>query len=189
MENFVFVLAVSCLTSFHWGRNFFFKRSSLDPQARRGLRPLGTVFGLLSLVMLFPLFDLTSSNLFPVSAALMISSMILFWLAVKQFSQKPPAIAFSTVSETSLVCSGPYRWVRHPFYLSYILFWLGCLVAAPGVITMLAFCIMTYFYVRAARLEESAFKLSSASDEYVAYSHRAGMFFPRLLMKRPCSLL
>lgn len=79
-----------------------------------------------------------------------------------------------------LITEGPFRFVRHPFYLAYIFFW----GAAPAV-TMtpgpwIVFAGMTAFYVICARREEAFILESVFAPGYRAYQARAGMFWPKL---------
>ena len=92
-------------------------------------------------------------------------------------------LAFSRDLPNALVDRGPYRYVRHPFYTAYTLYWVaGCLatlpwwVAAPSAMAI-------GLYVLAAQSEERKFAASRLADAYAAYQARTGMFFP--LLRRP----
>jgi protein-S-isoprenylcysteine O-methyltransferase Ste14 len=78
------------------------------------------------------------------------------------------------------VCSdGPYRWVRHPFYSSYLLALVGTTVMFPNPITA-AGCVVAYLsFNSAAAFEENKFTHSVVAGEYVAYVRRTGRFVPR----------
>lgn len=77
-----------------------------------------------------------------------------------------------------LITEGPYRWVRHPFYLGYI---MGAL-AAPVAINSLALAaigsIMIAISVSAAIREERVWLNSARGDEYRAYQRKTGMIIP-----------
>lgn len=53
-----------------------------------------------------------------------------------------------------LATDGPYRYVRHPQYLGFILVMLGFLAQWPTLITLLMFPVLTAMYVRLAVHEE-----------------------------------
>jgi protein-S-isoprenylcysteine O-methyltransferase Ste14 len=84
-----------------------------------------------------------------------------------------------TRRDHSLVTSGPYRWVRHPFYVA-------CLLAVPGVSLAMA---NWYFLVVAGiglgllvvrtRIEEEKL-IERFGDDYRDYMKRVGRFVPRL---------
>lgn len=77
-----------------------------------------------------------------------------------------------------LVTSGPYAWIRHPSYLSYIMCFIGFILLIPSVVTLvLLLGIPGYYYV--ARTEEIQLK-QHFGEEYVLYIQRTGMFLPTL---------
>jgi len=87
------------------------------------------------------------------------------------------------VSVRTVVRRGPYRYVRHPMYLGYILLFAGILIGAlsPIVILLTAVCIS--LTVWRARLEEDA--LTRHSGEYRDYAKRTGFLLPRRRAWRP----
>ena len=78
----------------------------------------------------------------------------------------------------TLVTSGPYRWVRHPFYDALALF-----VAAVFLITANWFLLVTGVLVLALILlrtrKEEQNLVARFGDEYRAYMRRTGRFLPR----------
>jgi protein-S-isoprenylcysteine O-methyltransferase Ste14 len=78
------------------------------------------------------------------------------------------------------VCrSGPYNFVRHPFYLSYMLAFLGMVVAFPSVVTGSVCVLNIALFVYMAFDDERVLVRSPLAADYQAYRMRAGMFFPR----------
>ncbi len=75
---------------------------------------------------------------------------------------------------------GPYRYIRHPFYASYVPYWLGCAVATLHWVNILFFVLVVPALVQAARREEDGFAKSAAAAEYDEYKRQTGMFWPRL---------
>ena len=55
-----------------------------------------------------------------------LSAIVLFGWAVLATRQNRPALAFAGERPNHVFRSGPYAYIRHPFYTSYLLFWLGC---------------------------------------------------------------
>jgi protein-S-isoprenylcysteine O-methyltransferase Ste14 len=88
-----------------------------------------------------------------------------------------------TRREHTLVTHGPYRWVRHPFYVVVFLWGLSLsLLTANWLLAVLGVGAVTMLVVR-ARVEES--KLDERfGDEYRAYARRTGRFFP-MVGRRP----
>lgn len=86
--------------------------------------------------------------------------------------------AFDKDHPVSLVTHGPYRYVRHPFYTSYLIFWTGLAIATWtwwGIPVLIA---MAVIYSVAARDEEGKFANSPMAAEYAVYRSKTGMFWP-----------
>ena len=79
-----------------------------------------------------------------------------------------------------IVTFGPYRFVRHPFYVSFLLLVIGSLFIARDPVTAsavpLAFVILGW----TVRNEEKKLLASPLGAEYGAYRERTGRFFPRI---------
>lgn len=79
-----------------------------------------------------------------------------------------------------IVTYGAYRWIRHPFYASFLLALLGALVFCPQVGTLATFVQgLVILNITAAR-EEKRLSASEFGDEYGEYMRRTGRFWPRL---------
>jgi protein-S-isoprenylcysteine O-methyltransferase Ste14 len=77
-----------------------------------------------------------------------------------------------------LVTSGPYRWVRHPFYDAVALAALAsALVAANAFLLFVAIAVFALFVVRTRREEQNL--LMRFGDQYRHYVKRTGRFLPR----------
>jgi len=84
-----------------------------------------------------------------------------------------------TRREHTLVTSGPYRWVRHPFYDSVTLFVLAnSLIAANWFLFATGGLLFLLFIVRTRTEEEKL--LARFGDSYRAYMERTGRFLPRM---------
>jgi protein-S-isoprenylcysteine O-methyltransferase Ste14 len=84
-----------------------------------------------------------------------------------------------TRREHTLVTSGPYRFVRHPFYDSAALFVLGTsLVAANWFLFVTGVLFVGLVMIRTRTEEEKL--LARFGDSYGAYMERTGRFLPRL---------
>ncbi len=79
-----------------------------------------------------------------------------------------------------IVTFGPYRFVRHPFYVSFILLTIGAALATRDMITMAAFPLGLLSLDWTVRNEETKLLASPLGEEYGAYRARTGRFFPRL---------
>jgi protein-S-isoprenylcysteine O-methyltransferase Ste14 len=78
------------------------------------------------------------------------------------------------------VCdAGPYRYVRHPFYLSYMVAFVGVAVAFPSLIVVGVCMLNIGLFVYMAIDDERVLLASPLSADYQAYRGSAGMFVPR----------
>ena len=78
-----------------------------------------------------------------------------------------------------LVTSGPYRYVRHPFYLSFALIIFSGGLAMANWFILLAGFIPFGFMVARTRIEEAKL-VERFGVEYQEYMLRVGRFFPRI---------
>lgn len=104
----------------------------------------------------------------------------LFWQTITASREGGLRFAFDEQGPRSLVTRGPYRYVRHPFYVSYIMFWGGWAVGLWNIIAFFPLAILIVIYVFAARMEEGLFAGTPMAAEYEAYKRSTGFFFPRL---------
>lgn len=83
-----------------------------------------------------------------------------------------------TREKHTLVTGGPYRWVRHPFYLSVpLLSATVTLLTANWFFAVVGAWIFTLLAVRSGK--EEAMLLARFGDEYERYRQRTGRFVPR----------
>lgn len=80
--------------------------------------------------------------------------------------------------------TGPYHFVRHPFYLSYIVAFLGVAVAFPSLIVSAVCLLNVGLFVYMAFDGERVLLQSPRAPDYVSYKVQVGMFLPRFAAKR-----
>lgn len=125
-----------------------------------------------------------SPLLFYVSAASYLGSLLLFWWSIR--TAKSLDFAFSD-SVGRIITSGPFRIVRHPFYVSYIVVWLtSSLLFNSPMLWITLLCLMTFYFLSASK-EERVILESSYSGQYSQYIEDVGMFLPRIMKWVPSS--
>jgi protein-S-isoprenylcysteine O-methyltransferase Ste14 len=112
--------------------------------------------------------------------AAMLGSWFLFWATIKASHQARLIAAFDERMPHTLLQDGPYAFVRHPFYSSYILQWLGWALGAWSVWALVPLAGMTTVYWYAAADEEARFEKTAMAQDYAAYKRSTGRFLPRL---------
>ncbi|MET3924885.1 isoprenylcysteine carboxylmethyltransferase family protein [Devosia sp. 2618] len=111
--------------------------------------------------------------------AIMLASLTLFWSAVRASAEARLRFAFDEALPQSLVTIGPYRRIRHPFYASYLVFWLGWALSTWSLWSLLPVILMAVLYTIAARYEEGLLGRSGMAEAYTAYRQQAGLFWPK----------
>lgn len=84
-----------------------------------------------------------------------------------------------TRKEHTLVTSGPYRFVRHPFYLSFAIAMVGGSLVSANWFLFTTGCLPLVFIIARTRIEE-AMLIERFGDEYRDYMQRTDRFVPRL---------
>jgi steroid 5-alpha reductase family enzyme len=172
------LLLMACFSSFAWAlrRHFVSSRMSV---LMRLTATLGTVLAIVQVIAIFAAQGFGAIR--SVSSFLFYNaSLASFWWTVSATRTQRLSVAFSADRPGFLLQSGPYRFVRHPFYLTYSLFWIAGLVAAPRWYSFIGVAVMLSLYVSAAKMEEAKFAHSGLQDLYESYRAQTGMFLPRL---------
>lgn len=84
-----------------------------------------------------------------------------------------------TRAEHTLVTSGPYRWVRHPFYDAVVLCTVANSLAAANWFLFLAGALFFVLIMVRTRKEEENL-VTRFGDGYRAYMQQTGRFLPRI---------
>ena len=109
-----------------------------------------------------------------------LSGLLVFWLAIRESAQAKLLAAFDGGLPHGLLTTGPYGWVRHPFYTSYILHWAGGALGVCNLWGLGPGIAMTTSYFVAARDEEQKFERTEMAAQYADYRLKTGRFFPKL---------
>ena len=84
-----------------------------------------------------------------------------------------------TRKEATLVTVGPYRWVRHPFYVTAALLMFSVtILTANWLIGLTSVIVLVLLAVRTPK--EEAMLIERFGDQYRDYMTKTGRFIPRL---------
>lgn len=171
-----------------WASLFYF-RFTWAPDRRKPWYKLTIYACLVIHAVTIGLSPLPHPALIAVGLLLGAISLGLFWSAVWAHHHQRPAFAFVQVAPETLVRRGPYRFVRHPFYLAFLVAALAGMFLSGQIALVLTVVWLGVFYYWAAREEEARFLRSEFAAQYEQYQSQTGMFFPRLLRPRslPCT--
>jgi protein-S-isoprenylcysteine O-methyltransferase Ste14 len=171
------LLTAACLSSFAWALRSHFVCYRLSILMRL-TAAAGMVLGVLQTMALF-LAASPHAVQFTISALLCGASLLIFWWTISVTRSRRLSVAFSADEPRHLLRNGPYRFVRHPFYVSYSLFWMAGFIAVPRWYLLPGITAMFIFYFCAARIEEAKFANSALFETYEQYRSQTGMFLPR----------
>jgi len=173
-------LLFACLASFAWGMLSFFERPAQRTRGMRFAKFSGLFFAVLHLAAILTSRSFSTSNVVR-GSLLYLVSLGLYWWAIRCHGSKRLSAIDSPNTPEHLVDYGPYRFIRHPFYTSYLLSWVAGAVACnqwwlvPTVVVMLG------IYLHAARYEEGKFSATPLANAYSLYRAHTGLFLPNPL--------
>ena len=172
--------ALAAVSFFCIGLTSYFERRADRPLWVRGLHDAGTLLSLVHLTAIFLLEP--RSDRFAIAGVMMYTvAVALFLAAIEAANRTRLQRAFVDLPlPDRLVTDGPYRWVRHPFYVGYIIGALAPMVAIDHGVVFAASSLMVLMTVTAAIREERVWLSSPRADAYRDYCTRTGMFFPKL---------
>lgn len=166
-------------TAFTWGRFDIFRIDGPTPRGVRAIEISAAASIMVggALIAVRPAGNLMLDCLGLALAAL---SAGMFAWAAATIGHKQLTAAFSQDLPQSLITRGPFRHVRNPFYVSYIIAHAIPLFASRSPWALPGLCVMTAIYVRAALQEERKFLGSALAQDWQAYRRATGRFLPRL---------
>ncbi len=101
---------------------------------------------------------------------------VLLYLRSGFFGETEPKLDF-------LITNGPYRFCRHPQYLSFIIMILGIDLMFRSVIGIVfTFVLSIPSMVYRAKIEDESLR-NEFGQEWENYAHRVGFLFPRVRRK------
>ena len=152
------------------------------------LRPIG-IAGMIGLIVFLTNPDLMRWSAMPLPVWLrwtgvgigVAGSAFLFWTLHSIGRNLTDTVV--TRKNHTLVTHGPYRWIRHPFYVAVLLAILANSLAAANWF-VLATGAVTFGLLKFRLGKEEALLVERFGDEYRAYMARTNRFIPRRVTDR-----
>lgn len=171
----VLASGAACFLAFAWAMHGHFR---LDGPMPFGMRVIGATSLATMAIFAWSVCTGQLSRVWPATPVLSAASLAFFAWTVHATRDAGFAFAFSTTKPSVLVVSGPFHYVRHPFYASYLTFWFATCFATASSACWVGPLVLLACYVVAARREERLMRRGDLGTEYASYSSRTGMFFP-----------
>ena len=171
------ILLLACLISFAWAMRAFFVQPAGTTKGMRLTGTCGTISAVLHLVAI-PMTKTIPMNRAVIAGVLYIAALALFWWAISANRKMPLSAIFSPDLPVHIVVHGPYRYIRHPLYTSYLTVWLAGWIATFAWWLLPTIAVMAAVYIRASSAEEAKFSQSGMADSYAGYRARTGRFLP-----------
>ena len=163
--------------AFIWGRYRVFRIDHRTPAGVRLIEASATACILIGSVLIVTR-DGPKFGLDILAVVLAISSSTLFAWGVVTVQRGRLTAAFSSDVATEVITDGPFHYVRHPFYVSYLLCYLQAVILSRSRWAILPLLWMAGIYIHAALLEERKFLNSPLAGEYHRYAARTSRFIP-----------
>lgn len=158
-------------------QNFFVQPPTLT-RGQRFFQDLSVVIGVthcLALLMLDSAGDVWAG----IGFALYAVSLAVFLAAIEAARRVPMTRTFVYEPTCSTILTeGPYRFIRHPIYLSYSLAWLAAPVATHNVFLGLTAAGLIGCYLASARTEERLLRSGPRGAEYARWQQRTWRVIP-----------
>lgn len=128
----------------------------------------------------YAIWSQTHIGIWPViGISLQILSVFLFGWCIGISGKNTLGLALDQDRDSQrLITDGPYSLVRHPFYTSYIIFWIGGVAVASSIFTLLVTLALIAIYIYTARREDKVLA-ENFKDEFPKWRDDTGAFFPR----------
>ena len=111
------------------------------------------------------------------AASGMLCSVLMYWTLSNLGKNLTDTVV--TRKEATLVTRGPYRWVRHPFYVTAALLMASATVlAANGLIGLTSLSVLALLAIRTPKEEQML--IDRFGQQYRDYMVIAGRFIPRI---------
>lgn len=170
------VLTLLLASPFQWfmgaGRETFVMREP-DPGAVWGQLSFVSGIAALAWTGLFGGFAIDAGTLGALAA--MAASVTLYEWARRTVGRQRLHIGLSGRVPDAVIEDGPYRWLRHPFYLAYLLAFGAVALALRSRVGCLVALANAALFIAMALHDEASLARSALAAPYAAYRRRTGV--------------
>lgn len=180
MNKYAFIIIqLIPFAGFIWSSLFFFQKKLIKSVDQILINVIGFSLIATNLYLTYTnvfIFDLKKI----IGGTLMAVSGYLFFWSIYTLRKNPPSFAFSYIEKSFLIMHGPYRFIRHPLYSSYIFGWIGGCLINQHWFLYAGSSVLIFQYLRSSRAEEKGFLEGPVKENYLQYKKQTGRFLPRI---------
>jgi len=118
-----------------------------------------------------------------IAALIFMCAVIIYEWARRSVRGRGFSVGLSGRVPDSVLQNGPYAYVRHPFYLSYMLAFSASALALPQTPTVVVCVANLALFTYMAINDERTIAGSPLASDYALYKQRVGRFVPRAFTK------
>jgi protein-S-isoprenylcysteine O-methyltransferase Ste14 len=89
--------------------------------------------------------------------------------------------------DQTLVIQGPYQWIRHPMYTSFVFLWIGYFLLSTNWFIGLTGILGFIWAIVVRTPKEEQMMIDRFGNEYITYMKRTGRYLPRWSGKKTAS--
>ncbi|WP_245494697.1 isoprenylcysteine carboxylmethyltransferase family protein [Mesorhizobium sp. M4B.F.Ca.ET.017.02.2.1] len=177
LDLLVSIIGIATVGQYLWSMRAHFQSSAMSSGAKIiSVVVAATALFFLAIIWILPQPPLAKI----VGLAIQLVSSALFWWAISRSRKARLRFVFDADNPHGLVTDGPFSYIRHPFYTSYIIFWAGWGIATWSIWAVVPVAGIFVLYLIAALDEEKKFSRTDLAGAYEAHRKQAGLFWPRL---------
>lgn len=175
-------MAATCFLSFGFGIHCYFVKPPRKTLPMYLVAEAGIAISLLQLGLLAYYGVWCQLDTLAMAAAMVLyaGSLSLYWWTLLTVRGHHLTFAYTKDTPTFLIETGPYRYIRHPFYTAYTMCYLAAPVALLAWWLLPTAVFMFFAYRQSAIMEEGKFARSDLQAVYSDYARRTGRFLPRV---------
>ena len=178
-QVFLGLTTTACYLAFFWSvAAFFTEKKDQYSSFYLLLKLTSASFWLISLYLIY--IKSETSYLAIVGITFNIISFGLFFISANAVKNKGFSTIYGKDIPEKVFKGGPYKYVRNPFYLSYLLCYLGISISLKSIVLGILLVVLYFLYIIAIRFEENKFIYSPEFYDYYQYKKTTGKIFPKL---------
>lgn len=177
--NTIFILHLISIASFISGAFLFFKNNNTINRIKLfRIQIISLIIWILGPLLLFnhKFEGLNILNILGLSFQVL--SLSVFTYLVLKIGKNKFLVAGSNEEPLNFYELGPYKYIRHPFYFSYIANYIGIYLATQSIFYLALILIIFYLYTLMATDEENLFLISRFKNEYAIYKSKTNQIIP-----------